>query len=196
MGPRVVKTRPLAALLVVALGLAAPMSHAASAGSAPLDLAGFFAGESVSRGEIRTLYLFREAFTASFTGKASGGDLRLEERFHFSDGERLQRWHLSRSGDSIRGTVETELSTGQMSPAIPVDGQRTKSGTVLEYDGFAPGGGRWRLHFRHVFTANEDGTLSNRVTVSKFAVPLAVSKVTFAKSEKALENHVSDGSTP
>lgn len=175
-------TRLLAAILLALAALLAPVRAAE-----PFDLLRFFEGESVSWGEVRTLLVFREAFEARFAGRREAdGTLALDERFRFEGGTPLQRWRLRREGDVLTGTVETERRDGALAPPAPVRGTATAAGATLEYDGFAPGGGETRFRFRHEMTPLPDGTVSNRVTVRRFGLPLARSAVTFAKSEAAL----------
>nr|WP_246368001.1 DUF3833 family protein [Aurantimonas endophytica] len=150
-------------------------------------MADFFDGRSVSEGTVRTALLLDEPFTASFEGRRAADRLRLDERFVFEDGARLQRWDLSRSRAGVyTGTVATEDGDGTLSAPVPVAGWATVDGAVLAYDGYAPGGADTLLHFRHVMSRNGDGTLANRVTISKFGISIATSKVTFARSEAAL----------
>jgi len=173
--------------VLVTVGLVATGSARAAA---PFDLAGFFAGSSRSVGEVRTLLVFRETFTAAFTGRREGERLRLDERFAFEDGARLQRWDLTQRGAEISGTVETELGDGTLAAPVPVAGTRTPGGAVLTYRGHAPGGGATLFGFRHEMTANADGTVSNHVSVTKFGLAVATSDVTFAKSAAALAAHL------
>ncbi|WP_182085971.1 DUF3833 family protein [Aureimonas sp. ME7] len=153
------------------------------------DVFAFFDGRSVSEGRIRTLLVFKETFTATFQGRAVADHLDLDERFHFEDGERLQRWALDRNGMSVSGTVRTEQKDGALSQPFPVRGELTTDGMVLHYQSIAPGGGSLLLNFRHEMHANADATIANTVGVSKFGLPLARSSVTFAKSEDALRAH-------
>lgn len=176
------------AALAVSLGLLALPARAAD----DFSLRSFFAGHSVSGGEIRTLGLFRERFTARFEGQAKGDALDLDERFRFEDGPRLQRWHLVERGGRVTGTVETEDGEGKLQGPFPVSGTSGPDGAVLAYRGIAPGGGRWRFDFRHTITPRADGTAGNRVRISRFGLPLAGARVTFAKSEAALEPHLAD----
>lgn len=180
-------------ILTAAMALALLVPTAAGAQESDkqpaFDLAGFFEGTSVSAGEVRTLFVFRDTFTATFSGRREGDRLRLDERFVFADGPRLQRWDLTVTGQDIAGTVETELRDGSLAPPVPVVGRRTAAGAVLTYEGHAPGGGGRRLAFRHEMTANADGTVSNHVGIGKFGLRLAVSDVVFAKSAAALAAH-------
>ena len=182
---RLAKSLPVLAL-VAGLGLAGPVFAA----DGLFDLAGFFAGQSVSAGEVRTLFVSREAFTARFTGRKMGDTLRLDERFRFPEGERLQRWTLTFDGPLIRGTVETEGSDGALHAPVPVEGERDGTQVVLRYRGFAPGGGSLKLSFRHEIRPNGDGTLGNDVTVRLLGLPLAHSEVTFAKTDGDLSRHL------
>lgn len=180
--------RLLGLALAAALCLTAGQAAAIDAFS-PLS---FFAGQSVSAGEIRTFGLFSERFTARFSGKAANGVLDLDERFDFEDGERLQRWHLEERNGTLSGTVRTEAADGTLHGPFPVTGMSGPAGAVLTYRGIAPGGGRFQLDFRHEMTPRPDGTVANRVRISRFGLPLARARVTFAKTQDALGAHLSD----
>jgi len=181
--------RLLAPLILSALFVA----HAGCTASAPLTALPFtpekfFAGESYSSGTVRTLIVSRQKFTARFSGDASPGQLNLDERFSFTDGDRLQRWELRRVADgSYEGTVQTETGDGVLREKRPVRGRLLPDGAVLDYDGYAPGGGDTLFHFRHRMRAQADGTVANRVTISKFGLPVATARVTFTKSSTELQ---------
>lgn len=160
----------------------AQVQGAASA-EAAFSLLDFFDGKATSRGTITTAIFWTEEFTADFRGGVEGRTLSLEERFHFADGDRLQRWALERVSPQLyRGTVSTELGDGRMAEPVPVKGERFAQGVVLAYDGYAPGGGETLLGFRHVMRPQGDGTVENRVTISKFGLPIATSDVIFRRS--------------
>jgi hypothetical protein len=149
---------------------------------ATFDPASFFDGRATSRGTVATALVFRQPFTADFQGRRDGGALVLDERFHFPAKRRLQRWRLRPSGGGgIAGSVETEGRSGALHPPVPVEGTRTADGGIeLRYDGFAPGGDA-RLHFRHRMVLQADGTVLNRVCVSKFGIPVAGARVVFER---------------
>lgn len=176
----------LLVLLGVALALAFWQAREPRSEGGAFDLAGFFEGRSVSTGMITTALVKRERFTASFTGERLEDAFRLEERFRFEDGERLQVWRLTPAANGFEGTVETEGRDGALFPPVPVTGIANEDGVVLEYEGYAPGGRGRLLHFRHHMRAQADGTLANHVVVSKFAVPLATSTVVFTREAGAL----------
>lgn len=178
----------LAIALVVAGTMALLVAQArdpALAGPGGFDLFSFFEGEAASEGTITTLLVRREAFTATFAGTRHEGTFRLEERFAFEDGPRLQVWTLRAVDGGYEGTVETEKADGTLAPAAPVRGSADETGVVLRYRGIAPGGGR-AFDFRHRMRLQGDGTLANHVVVSKFAIPLATSRVTFTRGARAL----------
>lgn len=180
------RRRGTAGRLALAFGAASMLSACQSVPPPAADgrfaLEEFFRGSSVSRGEIRTLAFWSEDFTAGFSGETAEGVLRLDERFHFKDGERLQRWNLKRvSQGRYEGTVETENGDGALSAPVPVAGYRTSDGAVLDYDGYAPGGGGTVLHFRHWMESRPDGSVLNRVRISKFGIPIAGASVVFSK---------------
>ncbi len=175
-----------------ALAMVACLGAAPARAEDGFSLPAFFAGHSVSAGDIRTLGLFSERFTARFAGRAEGSALDLDERFTFEDGERLQRWHLKTRDGRVDGTVFTEDGNGVLRGPYPVSGTASPEGATLAYRGIAPGGGRMMLDFRHTMTPRGDGTVDNRVRISRFGFPLAGARVTFAKTTTALEPHLSD----
>ena len=187
--------RSLLVLVVLGIGWLGLKAYAGGAFAEPpsADPAGtfaletFFIGASRSQGEIDTAYVSTETFAAAFSGMATAGGLTLDERFHFAKGERLQRWALTAlPGGRYEGTVETESGKGVLNPPVPVSGYRTGDGAVLDYDGYAPGGGSLLLHFRHHMQAQADGTVLNTVRVSKFGIPVAGARVVFSKQPPAL----------
>ena len=150
-----------------------------------MSLLAFFDGRATSSGTVTTALVSTEAFTARFTGKVRGNRLRLDERFRFDDGRPLQRWDLRRVADgNYRGTVTTELDDGTMAPPVPVEGRSFAGGVVLAYDGYAPGGGRTLLGFRHVMQLVSPDRVENHVTISKFGVPVATSSVVFRRAHR------------
>ncbi|WP_161992626.1 DUF3833 family protein [Aureimonas leprariae] len=172
------------ALLAAALGavLAACASHPPKAAGAPFDAAAFFDGRAASRGTVTTALVFAEDFTAEFEGRREGGALLLDERFRFPEGRRLQRWRLVPDGNGgYQGTVETEGGNGALHAPVPVTGRPTAEGGLeLAYRGYAPGGDL-ALGFRHRMVPQPDGTVLNRVRVSKFGIPVAGARVVFQR---------------
>lgn len=181
------------AFVTVLAFVAASSTISGCSGLPPLSTAGSFAidsyfdGASRSEGEIDTLFFWRETFTARFVGhREETGEFALDETFQLRAGERLQSWRLQALPDGrYEGTVRTADRDGLMSPASPVAGYRTAEGAVLDYDGYAPGGGSMLLHFRHIMTDQRDGIVLNRVEVSKFGIPLAKAHVVFSKVPSA-----------
>ncbi|MCP1200947.1 DUF3833 family protein [Notoacmeibacter sp. MSK16QG-6] len=163
------------AAMILALGLTMEVP----AYAAPFDLFSFFDGKARSEGTVNPLIGKSMPFTARFSGKLDNGKLRLVETFTFPDGEFDQIWDLRRDGITISGTVQTEGEDGELSDTASVNGQLLPEGAMLTYDGYAPGGGDMVLSFTHRMTARSDGTVANDVTISKFFLPLARSKVTF-----------------
>ncbi|WP_167591800.1 DUF3833 family protein [Jiella endophytica] len=170
---------------------AAANAGASSAGgrgatsAASLSLLAFFDGRATSSGTTTTLLFSKSHFTAAFSGKVRGGRLHLDERFQFDDGKPLQQWDLVRASDgSYRGSVTTELGDGTMAPPVPVEGHSFAGGVVLSYDGYAPGGGHSILGFRHEMAWCAPDMVANRVTISKFGIPVAVSDVIFERGKR------------
>ena len=171
--------------------LALTLAGCAGGGNPPtaggFNPARFFDGKARSHGTITTALVSKENFTADFDGRVVGGTLVLDERFHFADGERLQRWRLRpEGGGRYGGTVETEGKSGALHPPVPVTGASNAAGAELSYDGYAPGGDMI-LHFRHRMAYRSDDTVLNRVRISKYGLPLAGATVVFEKGAGAGE---------
>ena len=174
----------MARLAIAALALAALSACASPAPvvDGPFALEAFFDGASRSEGEVVTLLVWTEKLTADFAGTTNGDHLDLDETFHFEQGDRLQRWQLTAEpGGRYTGTVSTAGEDGELRPAVTVTGSKTADGAVLDYDGYAPGGSDMLLHFRHRMTRQPDGTVLNRVRISKFGLPIAGAQVVFSK---------------
>lgn len=182
----------LAAAAVMAVNTGAHAGEmVTSAGSnRPLSLLAFFDGRATSRGTVTTALVKVERFTADFSGKVTGNRLRLAERFHFADGDRLQRWDLRRMANGrYAGTVTTELGDGRMAPRARVEGRSFADGLILAYDGYAPGGSETLLGFRHVMRRLAPGAVANHVTISKFGLPIATSDVVFRRNGRRSKGH-------
>nr|WP_245396431.1 DUF3833 family protein [Jiella sonneratiae] len=168
---------------MAATASAAGPAAARHAEAAELSLLRFFDGRARSHGTTTPLIGRAETFTATFTGTVAGRHLSLDERFRFEDGRRLQHWDLTRTARGrYEGTVRTELGDGTMAPPVRVEGHGFAGGAVLAYDGYAPGGGRILLGFRHVMRRLGPDRVENRVTIAKFGLPIAHADVIFRRA--------------
>ena len=174
--------RILGVLMLLAAAQTAGAADIASTGPGVpgFSLEDFFTGETFGRGYVDPLIGDRDDFDSFFEGHREGATFVLDERFVFANGERTgQVWRLIRvAPDRYVGTV----SDG----AGAVEVRLTEDGAVVEYDGRRPGGDSPVLHFRHVMARNPDGTVTNEVAVTKFGLPLARSRVLFAKDRALL----------
>ncbi|MDY8108687.1 DUF3833 family protein [Fulvimarina sp. 2208YS6-2-32] len=170
---------------VLAGSLATGLAVARDAGTIPPTPLSFFDGTSRSHGTITTLFVSTQAFTARFEGVYARGELTLDERFTFAGGEALQRWELFAHRDgSISGTVRTQIGDGTLTAPRRVTGEYAPARLTLDYDGYAPNGSDTLFRFHHVMQPQDDGTVTNAVTVSKYYLPLASSNVTFYKPDR------------
>jgi hypothetical protein len=121
-------------------------------------------GQSVARGEFRSITGVRRGFTAQLNGTWNGRTLTLVEDFEFDDGERDRKtWRLERVAPGryvgAREDVVGEAVGYQDGPVFR-----------LEYDMLLPsdnGRGR-KVRFRDVMAASRDGSIINDATVGWF----------------------------
>ena len=84
--------------------------------TAPFDLLSWLEGDTRAEGVFEDRQgRIRRRFTVEMTGLAEGNVLRLDETFHFDDGERQQRrWVLTRgAGGSFTGRAGDSVSDAQ-----------------------------------------------------------------------------------
>lgn len=118
-------------------------------------------GDTVARGEFRSITGARRAFTARLNGTWDGRTLTLVEDFEFDDGERDRKtWRLERTAPGrYVGTREDVVGQAVGYQDGPV--------FRLEYDMLLPtedGRGR-KVRFRDVMAETTDGAIRNIATV-------------------------------
>ncbi len=138
----------------------------AQAAKTPFVIEEDLIGDSIARGEFRTITGVRRAFTARLNGAWDGRTLTLVEDFEFDDGERDRKtWRLEMVAPG-RYVGTREDVVGQ---AIGF-----QDGPVfrLEYDLLLPtenGRGR-KVRFRDVMAETQSGAILNDATVGWFGL--------------------------
>lgn len=180
---------PLFALLaVLGAGLTACASRPASdfAKATPeLVLEEFFNGRTVAYGLFEDRFGdLRRRFRVEIDGRMQDGDLILDERFIYDDGEQQQRiWTItpSRAADGSR------LYQGQAADVIGLaDGSAAGPALNWSYDvGLAIGGRIWEVRFDDWIYQMDENVALNRARVSKWGIELGTVTLVFLRGPAA-----------
>ena len=151
-----------------------------------LDLADFFAGDSVAYGIFEDRFgNLRRQFRVNMTGMVEGDTLTLVEDFLYDDGERADRtWVIRKTGTDEGGIVSYEGS------AIDVSG--TASGRVAgnalnwEYDVVLEmSGSEVKVHFDDWIYRQDEDVAINRAFISKFGIEIGSVTIVFLRGRTA-----------
>ncbi|MBM2885425.1 DUF3833 domain-containing protein [Chromobacterium phragmitis] len=174
--------RPLLLAMVALLaGCAGPAVSDYAANRPLLDPGQFFLGKTEAWGMFQDRQgRLVKRFTVAMDGERRGDEIVLNERFQYSDGTRQQRvWRLQPlGGGRWRGRAADVVGEAQGEAAgnalrwrytlrLPVDGK--------EYD----------VQFDDWMFLQDDNSLLNRATMSKFGFPLGEVTLFFRKPESA-----------
>lgn len=159
----------LAMATIMMLGLAP-----ATAGDFSLE--GYFAGKSSAVGNFRTITGVRRKFTVDLLGKWNGKTLTLMEDFVYEDGERDRKtWRFEKiAPDRYRGTREDVIGE----TLVTISGSTARFSYLIDLD---PRGKGNRVRFHDTMRLRDDGTVLNTALVTKFALPVALTRVEFAR---------------
>ena len=179
--------------ILVATGLLAGLSACARKDVAtladrqpPLDLASFFAGDSVAYGIFEDRFgNLRRQFRVNMTGTVEGDTLTLVEDFLYDDGERAARtWVIRRSGIDDDGNVRYEGNaadvSGRASGRIAGNALNWEYDVVLEMSGRAV-----EVHFDDWIYKQDEDVAINRAFISKFGVEIGSVTIVFLRGRTA-----------
>lgn len=180
---------PLFALLaVLGAGLTACTSRPASdfAKATPeLVLEEFFNGRTVAYGLFEDRFGdLRRRFRVEIDGRLEDGDLILDERFIYDDGERQQRvWTIT----PARAADGSRLYQGQAADVIGLaDGSAAGPALNWSYDvGLAIGGRIWEVRFDDWIYQMDENVALNRARVSKWGIELGTVTLVFLRGPAA-----------
>ena len=189
-------TRRLAGFIVtaaLALGLAAGMSACARRDVAVLsdrqpglDLAEFFAGDSVAYGIFEDRFgNLRRQFRVNMTGTVEGDTLTLVEDFLYDDGERADRtWVIRKTGTDERGITSYEGSAADVSGTA--SGRVAGNALNWEYDVVLEmSGSEVEVHFDDWIYRQDEDVAINRAFISKFGVEIGSVTIVFLRGRAA-----------
>ncbi len=151
-----------------------------------LDLAEFFAGQSVAYGifEDRFGNLQRQ-FRVNMIGTVDGDTLTLAEDFLYDDGERAERtWVIKRLADDADGSLRYEGAASDV--AGPASGRISGNALNWEYDVVLNISGREvEVHFDDWIYRQDEDVAINRAFVSKFGIEIGSVTLVFLRGAAA-----------
>ena len=151
-----------------------------------LDLAEFFAGQSVAYGifEDRFGNLQRQ-FRVNMIGTVDGDTLTLAEDFLYDDGERAERtWVIKRLADDADGSLRYEGTASDV--AGPASGRISGNALNWEYDVVLNISGREvEVHFDDWIYRQDEDVAINRALVSKFGIEIGSVTLVFLRGAAA-----------
>ena len=183
----------MAVTVLLALGLLAGLSACARKDVATLadrrpslDLAAFFAGDSVAYGIFEDRFgNLRRQFRVNMTGTVEGDKLTLVEDFLYDDGERADRtWVIRRTGVEADGSVRYEGSAADVSGTA--SGRIAGNALNWEYDVVLEMSGREvEVHFDDWIYRQDEDVAINRAFISKFGVEIGSVTIVFLRGRAA-----------
>jgi hypothetical protein len=174
--------------LVVIFGLAScanrPISDFAKA-TPELVLEEFFPGRTVAYGIFEDRFGdLRRRFRVEIDGRMQDGDLILDERFIYDDGEQQQRiWTIT----AARAADGSRLYQGRAADVIGT-AEGSAAGPALNWSyevGLAIGGRIWEVRFDDWIYQLDENVALNRARVSKWGIELGTVTLVFLRGAAA-----------
>lgn len=159
----------MAMAMTMMLGLAP-----ATAGDFSLE--GYFAGRSSAVGSFSAITGVRRKFTVDLLGQWNGKTLTLVEDFVYEDGERDRKtWRFEKiAPDRYRGTREDVIGE----TLVTISGDTARFHYLIDLH---PDGKSNRVRFHDTMRLRDDGTVLNTAIVTKFGLPVALTRVEFSR---------------
>ena len=151
-----------------------------------LDLAEFFAGQSVAYGIFEDRYgNLRRQLRVNMIGTVDGDTLTLAEDFLYDDGERAERtWVIKRLADDADGSLRYEGTASDV--AGPASGRISGNALNWEYDVVLNISGREvEVHFDDWIYRQDEDVAINRAFVSKFGIEIGSVTLVFLRGAAA-----------
>ena len=151
-----------------------------------LDLAEFFAGDSVAYGIFEDRFgNLRRQFRVNMTGTVEGDTLTLVEDFLYDDGERADRtWVIRRTGVDDDGSIRYEGNAADVSGNA--SGRIAGNALNWEYDVVLEMSGRSvEVHFDDWIYLQDEDVAINRAFISKFGVEIGSVTIVFLRGRAA-----------
>lgn len=146
----------------------------APAAAGDFSLEGYFAGRTSAIGSFSAVNGVKRKFTVDLLGKWNGKTLTLVEDFIYDNGERERKtWRFEKiSRNKYRGTREDVIGE----TLVTISGGTARFSYLVDLD---PKGRGNRVRFHDTMKVRGDGTLLNKAIVTKFGLPVALTRVEF-----------------
>jgi len=140
------------------------------------SLEGYFAGRSSAVGSFSAINGVKRRFTVDLLGKWNGKTLTLVEDFVYDNGERDRKtWRFEKiATDRYRGTREDVIDE----TLVTISGGTARFSYLIDLD---PTGKGNRVRFHDTMRLRDDGTVLNTALVTKFGLPVGLTRVEFAR---------------
>lgn len=146
------------------------------AGAGDFSLEGYFIGKTSAVGSFSAINGVKRGFTVDLLGKWNGKTLTLVEDFAYDDGERDRKtWHFEKIGkNKYRGTREDVIG----GTLVTIRGDTARFSYLVNLDAR---GKSSRVRFYDTMRLQDDGTVLNKALVTKFGLPVALTRVEFQR---------------
>ena len=161
--------------LILAITMSFSFVSAAFAASG-FTLERYFTGKTSAHGSFRAINGVKRSFVVDLTGRWDGKTLTLSEDFVFDDGTRDRKtWRFVKTGPkSYKGTREDVI--GETS--VRLNGNVARFSYLVYLNGAQK---KNRVRFHDTMTLKPDGILLNTALVTKFGLPVALTKIEFKR---------------
>ncbi|MCX5494948.1 DUF3833 family protein [Kaistia dalseonensis] len=137
-------------------------------------LEGYFTGRTSAVGWFSAINGVKRGFKVDLHGTWNGKTLTLVEDFVYDDGERDRKtWRFRKTGPGqYSGTREDVVGETQ----VTITGDTARFSYLVDLDSKAK---KNRVRFHDTMKLQDDGTLVNTASVTKFGFPVAKTRVVF-----------------
>ncbi|CAN7326960.1 DUF3833 family protein [Aminobacter sp. LjRoot7] len=148
----------------------------APAAAGDFTLEGYFAGKTSAVGGFSAINGVKRKFTVDLMGKWNGKTLTLVEDFAYDDGERDRKtWRFERvARGKYRGTREDVIGE----TLVTISGNTARFSYLVDLDASSKSN---RVRFYDTMRLQDDGTVLNKALVTKFGLPVALTRVEFRR---------------
>ena len=139
-------------------------------------LESYFTGKTYAEGRFTAINGVKRSFFVELNGRWDGKILTLREDFVFDDGTRDRKtWRFVKTGPkSYKGTREDVIGE----TTVRLSGNVARFSYLVYLDGVQK---KNKVRFHDTMTLKPDGTLLNTAWVTKFGLPVALTKIEFKR---------------